>query len=154
MLAHRVHLVDSRAALEQGAGDRLLVFKRDLACRQRQKRRPAAGNEGEHEIVAREACIIVRICLAAAMPAESGFGCPASPTRMRFVGAPWPTRVTTSPLSGPRQYVSTAAARLARADDDRSPSRRLGQMVWHDQRRVGRRDRRVEQRTQQDTGIG
>ena len=59
--------------------------------------------------------MIARISPAAAMPAESGFGCPASTTRMRFVGAPWPTRVTTSPSSGPRQCFSTAAAIAAAA---------------------------------------
>ena len=51
MLAQGVHLVDLRAALEQRAGDRLLVGERDLAAWQRQQRRPAAGNEREHEIV-------------------------------------------------------------------------------------------------------
>ncbi len=60
-------------------------------------------------------CVIARISLAAAIPAASGFGCPASTTRIRVVGAPWPTRVTTSPSSGPRQCFSTAAAIAAAA---------------------------------------
>ena len=60
-------------------------------------------------------CAIARISPAAAMPAASGFGCPASTTRIRFVGAPWPARVTTRPSSGPRQCFSTAAAIAAAA---------------------------------------
>ena len=54
VLAHAVHLVDRRAALEQRLVDGLLLLERDAGCGQRQQRRAAARDQAQHEVVGGE----------------------------------------------------------------------------------------------------
>ena len=51
MLAHAVHLVDGRAAAQQGLGDGLLVLQTQAVGGQRQQRRAAAGDQAQHQVV-------------------------------------------------------------------------------------------------------
>ena len=83
VLAHAVHLVDGRAALEQRLVDGLLLLQRDAGRGQRQQRRAAAGDQAQHEIVGREPCASCAMRCAARRPASSGTGCAASTTSMR-----------------------------------------------------------------------
>ena len=156
MLANGVELVDARAALQESAGDRLLVGERDLAARQRKQRRPSPGNKAEHEIVARQ---------AAHHRQDFARGCNAGRVRVGMPGLdhPYPLRRRAVADAGDDQPLERPAPvrldrrrhrrrRLARADDDRSAARRRRQML-RDDRRSDRPPRR-RRRTANATGRG
>jgi hypothetical protein len=55
VLAHRVHLADLGAALQQLAGERLELGHRHAGRRQRQQARAAAGDEDQQQVIGAEA---------------------------------------------------------------------------------------------------
>ncbi len=146
--AHAVHFTDRRAGLQQRPVDGLLVGERQPRDGQRQQRRPAAGDEAQHQVIRGEALDQGVDALRRGEPGGIGHRVrrlddldPLARHAVAVAGDD-EARQRARPvvLDGPRHR----RRRLAGADHDDASGGGRGQMRRQAMRRLGRVDRGVE----------
>ena len=127
MLPDGVYLVNTGAALQERAVDRLLVRKRNAWRRQREQRRASSGNQAQDEIVGIEAAHHLQYALGCLPPgrvrdAVARLDHPNPPQKADTMTVAGDDEAAQGLVYGPTQLDRTRhrGGRLACADDHRA----------------------------------
>ena len=146
--AHAIDLADGGAGCEQRARQRLLDFEREPRRRQRQKRRPAARDEAEHEILRRQPPNALEHALGAAHAGRIGNRMSRLDDLDALAGhriaVPSDHEPGERPAPLPLHRLRHRRRGLPGPHHDHPPARRRRQVLRYAHRRLRRRDRRLE----------